>query len=1047
MKIILPPSIVRLLIGLALFPLALHAEPQWIWSQKQATAGEKEIFRKTFTIGGEIKSAQLSLTCDNGATASLNGKVVLENRDWMEPVRGDVAKALRTGENQLVIEGRNIGGSAALLATLTIETADGKQQLVETGPDWETAKPGTTEFKPVVVLAKYGSGPWGKVFDGPPKKGAARAATTAAAQVAADPATLQVPAGFKVELLYTVPKETQGSWVGITIDAQGRLITCDQYGGLYRVTVTPPGSSEPAKVEPLLADIQGAHGVLFAHDSLYVMVDEGNVPKRREQGLWRLKYRASDDSFEEPVLLRKFQGSGEHGPHSVTLGPDGKSLYLCDGNHTKLPDILEKSRPVAWDEDQLIPRLWDANGHAKGILAPGGYILRTDLEGKEFELYSMGFRNEFDIAFDANGELFTFDADMEWDIGSPWYRPTRINHAASGGDAGWRSGAGKWPIYYPDSLPPVVNIGPGSPTGTVFGTGAKFPAKYQRAMFALDWTYGTMWAIHFTPDGASFIGEKEEFVAGNALPLTDAVIRPQDGAMYFTTGGRKTQSALYRVTYEGKESTAPAPRVAPTADAKLRRDLEKLHDAGTGPEAIDKSWPHLASKDRFVRFAARVAIERQPVEKWADRALAEKDPVASLEALIALARTGRSEKAAAASREAAQNKSGISSNAVLPVLPEDEARQKSVLAALGRLDFKQLAGDQRLALLRAYELAFTRFGKPAPEVCAQVAAKLDPLFPHTDPYVNRELVNLLTFADSPTIVAKTVPLLDTARDEGGELASESVLARNEGYARAVASMHESRPNRQAIAYAYALRHARAGWTPALRQAFFGWFPRTHAWKGGNSFTKFIENIRTEALANFVPEDERVALGEMSKKAPPALPANLVAPKGPGKNYSVDDAVALAKDGLKGRNFEQGKAMFSSTLCINCHHFSGEGGNSGPDLTGAGSRYTLRDLLENIVEPSKVISDQYPTEQIQTKDGGLIVGRVVVEENGKLFVMTSALAPDSLTPVDEANVKSRAPYPVSMMPPGLINGLNADELLDLLAYVQTGGNPKDKAFAQ
>jgi putative heme-binding domain-containing protein len=635
---------------------------------------------------------------------------------------------------------------------------------------------------------------------------------------------------------------------------------------------------------------------------------------------------------------------------------------------------------------------------------------------------------------------------MEWDIGSPWYRPTRINHATSGGDAGWRSGAGKWPTYYPDSLPASADIGPGSPTGTVFGTGAKFPAQYQRALFALDWTYGTMWSVHLTPDGASFKGEPKEFVAGKALPLTDAIIRPQDGAMYFTTGGRRTQSALYRVTYTGSESTAPAAPVAPTAEAKTRHDLEKLHLPGVGPEAIDKAWPHLASKDRFVRFAARVAIERQPADRWADRAIGEQNPQASIEALIALSRVGRSAKATEASLAAARAKSGISSNAVAPTLPEDEARQKQVLTALGRLDFQKLDVPQRLALLRAFGLAFTRFGKPAPEVCATVAAKFDPLFPQADPNVNRELVTLLSFVDSTSIVAKTVPLLDTARDEGGELASDAVLARNEGYARAVASMRASRPNRQAIAYAYALRNAHAGWTPALRQAFFAWFPRTQGWKGGNSFTKFIENIRAEALVNCVPEADRPALDELSKKAPPAAPVNYVAPKGPGRNYTVDEVVALAKDGFKGRNFEQGKAMFNSTLCINCHHFNGEGGNSGPDLTGAGNRYTIRDLLENIVDPSKVISDQYPTEQIQTKDGGLVVGRVIVEENGKLFVMTSALAPDALTPVDESAVKSRAPYPVSMMPPGLINSLNKDELLDLLAYIQTAGNPKDKAFA-
>jgi len=1047
MKALPPPRLIISLLSLVIFPLGLHAEPEWIWSQKGATAGEKQIFRRTFHISGNVKSATLSLTCDNAATAKLNGEQILENLDWKTPARADLAKKLRSGANELVIEGRNAEGSAALLASLVIETADGAQQLVETGPKWEVAKAGSAEFKPVVVIAKYGDGPWGKVFAAAGARGSAGAATTAAPPVATDPATVQVPAGFKVELLYTVPKAEQGSWVGITVDSKGRLITCDQYGGLYRVTAPKIGSGETAKVEPLAAEIGGAHGLLFANDSLYVVVDEGKVPKPRDQGLWRLKYRASDDSFEAPVLLRQFKGGGEHGPHSAVLGPDGKSIYIVNGNHTKLPEVLEKSRPVAWDEDQLVPRLWDANGHAKGILAPGGYILKTDLDGKEFELFAMGYRNQFDAAFDANGELFTYDADMEWDIGSPWYRPTRINHATSGSDAGWRSGAGKWPTYYPDSVPAVVDIGPASPTGTVFGTGAKFPAKYQRALFALDWTYGTMWAIHFTPDGSSFKGEKEDFLSGKPLPLTDAIIHPQDGAMYFTTGGRRTQSALYRLTYHGQESTAPAAPLPLTAEIKLRHELEKLHETGTGPEAIDKAWPHLGHQDRFVRYAARVAIERQPVAKWADRALAEKNPQAAIEALIALSRVGRSAKATELSLAEAAKKSGTSSNAVPATLPEDAALQEKVLSALSRIEDQKLDRNQQLALLRALQLAFTRFGKPSPVVCSMVAAKLDPLFPSNDPYLNRELVTLLSFLDSTSIVAKTVPLLDTTRDEGGELASETVLARNEGYARAVASMKNSRPNRQAIAYAYALRNARAGWTPALRQAFFAWFPRTQSWKGGNSFTKFIENIRTEALANFVPEADRPALDELSKKAPPAPPANYVAAKGPGKDYTVDEVVVLAKDGLKDRNFEQGKAMFATTLCINCHKLNGDGGNSGPDITGAGSRYTLRDLMENIIDPSKVVSDQYPTEQIQTKDGGLVVGRVIVEENGKLFVMTSALAPDNLTPVEESAVKSRAPYPVSMMPPGLINSLNTDELLDLVAYIQTAGNPKDKAFAK
>lgn len=991
-----------ILLAAIAIPAFVHAEPQWIWLSKQSKDNERVTLRREFELKGDVKSASLQFTVDNAGVALLNGQKLADNDAWNEPTRTNAKALLRPGKNELRIEAKNSDGVAAAVGVLKIELNDGTKLAIETGPEWQAAPDKSTDFKPAVAIAKYGDGPWGRVFE--------KTARVEKDQPATDPATLKTPPGFKVELLYTVPKAEQGSWVALTVDPQGRLLASDQNGKIYRVSLDGKG----VQVEPLKVKIGGAHGLLYAFNSLYVMTNE----KANEQGipgLWRLRDTDGKGNFGEPELLRKMEGGGEHGPHQVVVGPDGKSLYFSCGNHTKLPEKMEHSRAVAWNEDHLTPRLWDANGHAKGILAPGGYIGRTDPDGKRVELFSHGFRNEFDIAFDANGELFTFDSDMEWDIGSPWYRPTRIAHCTSGGEQGWRSGAGKWPQFYPDSQPATLDIGPGSPTGVVFGTGAKFPAKYQRAFYALDWTYGTMYAIHLKPEGASFTAEKEEFVAGKALPLTDAIIHPKDGAMYFAIGGRKTQSALYRVTYTGAESTAPAPKVEPTAEAKLRHELEKLHNEGTGTEAVAKAWPYLSHKDRYIRFAARVAIERQPAKAWIDRALAEKNPQGAIEALVALARVG------------------------------EKSMQPQLLDALGKLDYAKLPLDLRLSLLRAWELAFTRMGKPAPEVCSAVAAKLDPLFPDADPLANRELVSLLVFLDSPRVVAKTVPMLSTAKDAAEAIATDELLARNEGYARAAQAMAASRPNRQAIAYAYALRVAKAGWTPELRKTFFAWFPQTHSWKGGNSFTKFIDNIRTESLAAFVPDDEKTALDELSKKAPTPIAANFVAPKGPGKAYTVDDVVKLVGTGLKGRNFQNGKAMYSSTLCAACHHFAGEGGNVGPDLTGSGNRYTIRDLAENILDPSKVVSDQYGSEQIEKKDGSVVIGRVVVEENGKLFAMTSPMTPDALTAVNESEVKARKPYPISMMPPGLINSLNSDELLDLIAYLQSGGNPNDKAF--
>jgi hypothetical protein len=151
--------------------------------------------------------------------------------------------------------------------------------------------------------------------------------------------------------------------------------------------------------------------------------------------------------------------------------------------------------PEIWDEDLLLPRIYGV-GFMRGVPAPAGAIYKIDPDAKNWERITSGFRNPFDIAFTVDGELFTFDADMEWDIGTPFYRPTRVCHAVSGVDWGWRNGSGKWPVYFADTVPPVVNVGLGSPTGITFGYGAKFPAKYQNTLFLCDWTYGKMYAVH-----------------------------------------------------------------------------------------------------------------------------------------------------------------------------------------------------------------------------------------------------------------------------------------------------------------------------------------------------------------------------------------------------------------------------------------------------------------------------------------------------------------------------------------------------------------------
>lgn len=834
------------------------------------------------------------------------------------------------------------------------------------------------------------------------------------------PSAVNAPPGFKVDLLYSVPGD-QGSWVALAVDDKGRMLASDQYGGIYRFALPAVSSGLVTGVEKLdTQGLAGAHGLLYAHGALYVMVNERSVNKFGEgkPGLYRLRDTNGDDTFDQVELLRQMDGSGEHGTHAMVVGPDGQTIYYVNGNFTDVPATTEKTIPKAYGEDHIVPRMWDARGHARGRMAPGGWVARTDPDGRSHELYAMGFRNSFRIAFDPNGELFTFDSDMEWDQGSPWYVPTRVNHVVSGGDYGWRSGAGRWPDYYADSLPAVANIGPGSPTGVVMGTGARFPARYQNALYAADWTFGTLYALHFEPDGASFKAKTEEFVWGRPLPLTDVLVNPGDGAMYFAVGGRRGDSALYRVTYTGTESTAPAPYPAPTAEAKLRRQLETLHVDDAGPEAIAQAWPHLASNDRFVRWAARLVLERQPTERWAARALDESNPQAAIEALIALARVG------------------------------DKTLQPRLVQALSRLDLGALNEDLQIQLVRAWQLVFTRTGEAPAATKAAVAAKLDPYFPHKNAFISRELAGLLIHLDSPTVVAKTVPLLKVAEDPNSQfVVADSLLARNDRYGSTVAAVNKNRPDRQQIAYAYALRSARAGWTPALRTEFFSWFKTTHGWMGGLSFPGFIDNIRNITLASITDTAERKRLAEISERPMDNMFADITPPKGPGRDYTIEDATELVRGQLTGRNFEQGRAMYAASSCVACHRLGNLGANAtGPNLTQAGSRYTERDLLMSIINPSDNINETYAATEYQMNDGSTIVGYPVFDEGGELFISANLFMPRDLTLVPMKDIKSTRNYPSSLMPAGLINGLNPDELRDLIAFILAGGNRNNAMFA-
>ena len=833
---------------------------------------------------------------------------------------------------------------------------------------------------------------------------------SAQAQSVADSATpirnIKVKDGFKVELLYSVPKPVQGSWVAMCHDDKGRIIVSDQFGGLYRFA--PPASGKQLKqsdIEPVPAKIRAANGLLWAAGALYVAVND--YQRKFPSGLYRVTDSDGDDKLDKVELLREMFARGDHGVHAILPGPKG-TLYLITGNNTTPLDTDTSRVPLHWGEDHLLPRMPDGRGHNRDRLAPGGIIYKVSLDGKKWEIVSSGYRNIYDGGVNRDGELFTYDADMEYDFNTSWYRPTRINHVTSGSMYGWRNGTGKRPEFYPDTLPAVINIGPGSPTGTTFGFGAKFPAKYQDAFFILDWSWGKIHAVHMKSEGSSYTATKETFITGSPLPVTDIIVHPDDGAMYFTIGGRNVQSGIYRVTYTGKQSTASVkyfPQISKLT--RLRHQLEQFHGVQR-KDAIKTAWPHLNHSDRFVRWAAMTAIMHQPVNQWRDRALSEKDDNKRVVALLGLCKVVGSDP----------NNRKPGAPAGLPEV--DRPASNAIFKALSQVKWNTLDQQGKLTLVRAYQVALVRFSKPNARIVTKIISQLDPHFPAPNFEQNWLLCETLAFLQAPSVAAKGVKLLQ-----------------------------ESPTQEEQIEYARSLRMLKTGWTTELRTAYFNWFLKATNYRGGASFSKFIEFIRSDAVASLSAAQKTELKDLLSKKPVIKSPFEIMAAAMIGRKYvkewKLEELSQAATTGLKNRDFDRGRKMFAAGGCFACHRFANEGGMTGPDLTGAGGRYSPHDLLDQVINPSKEINEQFVPVIVKMKNGDIVTGVVVNMNGDRVTVNTDMFNPNQRVNVSRPQVESIEPSKVSPMPPGLLNLMQEDEVMDLLAYILSGGDRNHRAF--
>ncbi len=579
--------------------------PQWIWSPDHAPQDVPQVscyFRKTIHLPGPHRGT-IRIAADDVYRVYVNGTLIGEGASSRQLTSHDLTAELRDGKNVIAVKVDNRNGqTAGLAAEIFVEDEKQQGRLYLTNPTWRTS----LRTLPLWDSLAYRDGRWKAarnlgpflpaasgdgLLGGTTGRAAPRGETITRKDPVAEPAAADArgkatadsvaaiadaPLAGSIESVATLPvverserdleypefsvrpgfqvqhvagHEETGSILAMAFNEFGQILV-SQEGGPLLLIYDSNDNGAPDQVRICCQLVSSCEGILPISGQVFVIADGA-----AGTALYRLEDEDRDGDFERATAILKFHGPlGEQGPHGLTLGPDGL-IYIAMGNEARINQPMAMTSPLrnVYEGELVAPRYQDPKRPTHGIVATGGSVVRVDLEGKRAELFSGGLCNVHDVAFNGAGDLMMHDADTESDAGTPWHRPTRLIFAAPGSDYGWRNGWAKWPDYFLDSLPPIVDTGRGSPAGCLFYQHTAFPTKYRNAFFSCDWAQGAIYCFRLDRRGASYAAHRELFLQGKPLNVTDIDVGP-DGALYFCTGGRGTQGNIFRVVYAEKHS-------------------------------------------------------------------------------------------------------------------------------------------------------------------------------------------------------------------------------------------------------------------------------------------------------------------------------------------------------------------------------------------------------------------------------------------------------------------------------------------------------------
>ncbi|HTD85652.1 MAG TPA: HEAT repeat domain-containing protein, partial [Candidatus Binatia bacterium] len=723
--------------------------------------------------------------------------------------------------------------------------------------------------------------------------------------------------------------------------------------------------------------------------------------------------------------------------HTIFRGPDDH-IYLMVGNGSGIRDRLH---------------ITDTNSPA--IFEREASVFRISPDGKKWECIASGGRNPPSLGMNYLGDLFSFDSDMEWHVGLPWYRPVRLNHWTIGGDQGWQE-VGAYPPYYIDNLPGILDIGRGSPNWGVFYEADLLPPGYRNAFLVCDYrwkresndqysTSGRLVAFFLKRAGAGWSATMETLArpkpnarekSGKRIQfaLVAIAIAP-DGSLYLSDHNQ----GIWRITCDRTPGipvvrqlepwelrakaawqhglsgeVAPLLQLLRDEDPFVRRRAAEGLTRWPVPEARRPLIDALNDPQRLIRYVAMCALTHHPLADWLDAALASEYPQTKMRGLVA----------GVIRRE---------------TIPPDKAETTIRLLML-----KKLSVEDQLDLLRVINL----FREPARKAGADQFLLAN--FPGRDRNVRWEKVRLL----GQFRIAEAFPLLLR------ELETETNYVTQFHIAQAIARLRQGWNARQESRLLDWFLGTQEGWFaqfsgkgvefPAFWQTVLSEFAANHRgafMKSSNSIhltslmgSVLIDSLGADSLfamhnAENSPDVKKKIVGALKRIPGAAIPVDEIpAPKPAEKS---DEEVHKFILTAKGGNAERGGKIYESLQCNSCHGGGvtpgREGRLFGPDLVGIAQRLTKTELADALVYPSKQIADRFKGVEIEFADATPLTG-FITDQDAETVTLADR---DQVHRIPRSKIRSINPQSSSLMPAQLLNHLTPDELRDLLAFLEEG----------